>query len=47
MQLKALVLKHFGREPETWEDLIRLGAMSLWLEELEAEKLKSLFGENK
>lgn len=44
MQVFALCLKHFGKEPESWEDFKRLGAIALWLEERENEKLKALLG---
>jgi len=46
MQVKALILKHFQREPESWEELVKLGSMALWIEEMENEKLKTLFGES-
>jgi len=38
------VLKHFGKDPTNWEEFVKLGAMALWLEELEAERLEKLFG---
>ena len=46
MQVKALILKHFQREPESWEEFTKLGSMALWIEEMENEKLRALFGES-
>jgi len=37
-------MKHLHRDPQTWEELRELGSMALWLEELENQKLKALFG---
>ncbi len=44
MQVSALCLKHFGKEPRSWEEFQRLGAMVLWLEDKERELLENLFG---
>jgi hypothetical protein len=43
-QLRALCLKHLGKDPQTWEELKSYGAMALWLEEREKETLRTLLG---
>jgi len=45
MQVKALILKHFQKQPESWEEFVKLGSMALWIEEMENEKLRVLLGE--
>jgi hypothetical protein len=44
--METLVLKHFGSVPEDWELFKTRVAQALYLEELENERLKALFGEN-